>query len=71
MFASFLLCLAGTDCIAHVVCDGAHVPIMKWEKFKDIVRENIRLKRNNCNTGIRKEFFGKLIFNKLLTWKTV
>ena len=52
-------CRSGTKCIAHVVCQSIGLEKSKWDLFRDTVREEIRIRRTNANTAIRKEYMGK------------
>lgn len=51
----------GKKCIAHVVCSGAHVDIARWEEFRDVVREEVRIRRNSCTTAIKKQYMRKFM----------
>jgi hypothetical protein len=53
--------LPGDQCIAHVVCVSVKIHASKWNLFKELVRDNIRIKRNNCNMALKKEFLGKVV----------
>jgi len=52
----------GERCIAHVVCSGAHITKERWNLFRETVRENIRVRRANCNTALKKDYLGKKRF---------
>jgi hypothetical protein len=54
-------CMIGKMCIAHVVCEAEHLDTNRWDEFRDFVREEIRQRRTNCNTSLKKEFIGKTI----------
>ena len=60
-FNEILLCVLGKKCIAHVVCNALSIDTSKWNLFREVVRENIRIRRANSNTAMKKEFFGKCI----------
>jgi hypothetical protein len=47
--------------IAHVVCRGLNIDPKRWDLFKVVVREEIRLQRTNCNTALRREYLGEFI----------
>ena len=50
----------GEQCIAHVVCNGAHITKERWNLFQEeTVGENIQVRRANCNTALKKDYLGK------------
>jgi len=42
-----------------VVCQSIGLEKNKWDLFRDTVREEIRIRRTNANTAIRREYMGK------------
>ena len=53
-------CYKGDKCIAKIVCGGVHINIGRWnDEFKNVVREEIRIRRNSCTTAIKKQYMSK------------
>lgn len=55
----FFLREKGKKCIAHVVCTGVHMERERWNVFKEVVKETIRVKRAESGTAMKREFLGK------------
>lgn len=58
-FVSSCCWVTGENCIAHLVCDALNIEPFKWDCFKEVVRETIRVRRACCTTAIKREFIGK------------
>jgi hypothetical protein len=50
-----------SSCIAKTVCKNTNIDQDHWKRFKDIVRNEIRVKRSNCNGTLKKEYHGEQI----------
>lgn len=48
--------MEGERCIANIVCQAQHIEVSRWNDFRDFVREEIRLRRTNCNTAMKKQY---------------
>jgi len=46
--------------IAYFVSAGAAIGISRWEEFRDVVAEEVRIRRNNCSTAIKNQYMSKL-----------
>jgi hypothetical protein len=51
--------VTGENCIAHLVCTPLKIAPFKWDCFKEVVRETIRVRRACCTTALKREFIGK------------
>jgi len=46
-------------CIASVVCSKLEIEPDRWDEFREVVREQIRVKRNTCNCAVKKQYMRK------------
>ena len=52
--------MVGASLIANAVCRAYNIESSDWELYKTVVRDNIRIRRANCNTAVKKAMFGAL-----------
>jgi hypothetical protein len=49
----------GTMSLARFVCQAVKLNPEKWEMYKEVVADSIRVRRANCNSSVKKEYHGK------------
>ena len=50
----------GKHCIAGVVCNDLGICYDDWKMYKEIIREEIRIKQTNSSSVMKREYISKL-----------